>query len=224
MNAESNQIPIDVLEQATAALRDAAPVDGPSPALVAATIAALESLETAPSVVVRPQQSKSRYRLLRYSGLAAAAAAVVLAAVLWFIDRTAALHVRPDRREYPQRKVGQFRHHDKAGEQAPHIWIRRPFGVRSEYGDPRRQSSLRVARRRHHFRYEGATAASNFTASIRLPRSARSTGPRSCPPMSCRIPSSDSAISRTRSRTTSSSSLTKRLMAANARSIKSRTG
>jgi outer membrane lipoprotein-sorting protein len=91
MTAETNQTPIDLLEQATAALRDSAPVNSPSPALIESTVAALESLETAPVVVVRPEARNSRSRFIRYSGLAAAAAAVVLAAVVWFIDRTAAL-------------------------------------------------------------------------------------------------------------------------------------
>ncbi len=91
MTAETNQTPIDLLEQATAALRDSAPPNGPSPSLVASTIVALESLEKAPVVVMRPEARNSRSRFIRYSGLAAAAAAVVLAAVLWFIDRTATL-------------------------------------------------------------------------------------------------------------------------------------
>ncbi len=91
MNAETNQTPIDVLDQATAALRESAPAGGPPAALVAATVAALESPDVAPAVVPRPQASKSRYRAIRYSGLAAAVAAVVLVGVLWLLDRTATL-------------------------------------------------------------------------------------------------------------------------------------
>jgi hypothetical protein len=91
MSAEQNQTPSDLLERATAALRDAAPAGGPPAALVAETIASLESRATAPVAVLRPQASKSPYRLFRYSVVAVAAAAVVLAAFLWLIDRTASL-------------------------------------------------------------------------------------------------------------------------------------
>jgi hypothetical protein len=91
MTAESNQTPIDLLEQATAALREFVSADVPPAALVAETIAALESRETAPADVTRPRVSTSPYRLIRYSIVAMAAAAVVLAAFLWLIDRTASL-------------------------------------------------------------------------------------------------------------------------------------
>jgi hypothetical protein len=91
MTAETNQSPIDLLEQATAALRDSAPPNGPSPSLVESTIVALKSLEEAPVVVMRPEARNSRSRFIRYSGLAAAVAIVILAGFIWLIDRTATL-------------------------------------------------------------------------------------------------------------------------------------
>ena len=57
MNAEHNQVPSDLLEQATAALREAAPAGAPPAALVATTIAALESRESAPTVVIRAKRA-----------------------------------------------------------------------------------------------------------------------------------------------------------------------
>ena len=53
MNAENDRAPVDILDRATTALRDATPVDPPPPALVASTIAAMKSLDSNPKVVLR---------------------------------------------------------------------------------------------------------------------------------------------------------------------------
>jgi hypothetical protein len=91
MNAESNQTPIDVLDRATAALRDAAPTESPPPSLVASTVGALQSRNAQRTEVAQPTETASRYRLLRYGSLAAAVAVAILVAFSLLIDRTARL-------------------------------------------------------------------------------------------------------------------------------------
>ncbi|HEV3415185.1 MAG TPA: hypothetical protein VG056_00140, partial [Pirellulales bacterium] len=90
MNAQNDQTPIDVLDVATAALRDAAPAGGPSPALVASTIEAMQALSARPKAVLRDEQKWFLPRLARYGSLAAAAALALVAGALWLMDRTAA--------------------------------------------------------------------------------------------------------------------------------------
>jgi outer membrane lipoprotein-sorting protein len=91
MRQRNEQQPVDVLERATAALRDLPLPDGPSPQLAASTVEALQSASIPPDVIRLKERRRKMFRLMRYSG--AAAAAVLLAIVggwLLLLDRMAA--------------------------------------------------------------------------------------------------------------------------------------
>jgi hypothetical protein len=90
MTDRNEQHPVDELDRATEALRNAPIPDGPSPNLVASTVEALQSASIAPPSVSPPsvggryrgglsQRRRKMFRLVRYS---TAAAAVMLLAVL----------------------------------------------------------------------------------------------------------------------------------------------
>jgi hypothetical protein len=80
----------DVLDRALAALRDAPLAQGPSPELVASTVEALQSL-TGPQAVRIQKRRQLMFRLVRYSGVAAAAVFIAgVAGWLFLLDRTAA--------------------------------------------------------------------------------------------------------------------------------------
>ena len=88
MNDRMNQPERDVLEQATAALRDARFPDGPPPQLIASTIENLQTSNPAPDVIRRIQRRKFMFRFARY-GAAAAVLLAVLAGAFWLLDRSA---------------------------------------------------------------------------------------------------------------------------------------
>jgi uncharacterized membrane protein YgdD (TMEM256/DUF423 family) len=81
----------DVLDRATAALRDAAAPEGPPPGLVASTVEALQSLNPTPDAVRLRERRRTMLYLARYGGLAAA---VVLLAVAAGAFRAHALRER----------------------------------------------------------------------------------------------------------------------------------
>jgi outer membrane lipoprotein-sorting protein len=87
---DQNSQPPDVLDRALAALRDAPVPEGPLPQLVASTVEALQTM-AGPQTVRINERKQLMFRILRYSGVAAAA--VFIAAVagwLFLMDRTAA--------------------------------------------------------------------------------------------------------------------------------------
>lgn len=88
---ERNERPAaDVLDLATAALRNMSIPDGPPPQLAAATVAALHSASIRPDVLRLTERKRKMFRLMRYSGAAAAVALLaVLAGWLFLMDRTA---------------------------------------------------------------------------------------------------------------------------------------
>jgi outer membrane lipoprotein-sorting protein len=79
----------DLLERATAALRDTGGPAGPPPGVAASTLQALRALDTPPDTIRLLERRKLMFRIARYSGAAAALVAAVVAASLWLIDRTA---------------------------------------------------------------------------------------------------------------------------------------
>jgi outer membrane lipoprotein-sorting protein len=92
MSERNERHPVDVLDLATAALRDVSIPDGPPPQLAASTVEALQSASSPPDIVRLEERKRKMLRLMRYSGVAAAV--VLLAALagwLFLMDRTAAL-------------------------------------------------------------------------------------------------------------------------------------
>ena len=80
----------DVLDLATAALRDTFIPDGPPPQLGASTVEALQSAGMPRDVVRLNERKRKMFRLMRNSGAAAAVALIaVLAGWLFLMDRTA---------------------------------------------------------------------------------------------------------------------------------------
>jgi hypothetical protein len=89
---DRNDKPMDLLEQALAALREAPVADGPSPRLVASTVEALQTAMIPPDVVRLRERRRKMFRIARYSTTAAAVALLVIgAAGLFLMDRTASL-------------------------------------------------------------------------------------------------------------------------------------
>jgi outer membrane lipoprotein-sorting protein len=89
MNDRMGRNERDVLDRATAALRDARISDGPSLQLTASTVEALQTSNPAPSVIRRIQRRKLMFRVARYGAAAAAVILVVMAGAFWLLDRTA---------------------------------------------------------------------------------------------------------------------------------------
>ena len=89
--SERNERPEpDVLEQATAALRDLHVPEGPPPSLKASTVEVMESTNTTPDIVRLSGRKRKMFRYLRYSGAAAAVTAIAtLVGWLFLTDRTA---------------------------------------------------------------------------------------------------------------------------------------
>ena len=81
----------DVLDEATAALRDARIPDGPSPQLAASTVEAMLTSKTALDVIRRTQRRIIMFRIVRYGAAAAAVLLALLAGALWLLDRTASM-------------------------------------------------------------------------------------------------------------------------------------
>jgi hypothetical protein len=79
----------DVLERATAALRDTRPLDGPPEQVVASTIEALQALDTRPDTVRLLERRKLMFRIARYSSAAAAVLVAAIAGSIWLMDRNA---------------------------------------------------------------------------------------------------------------------------------------
>lgn len=89
---DRNDKPMDLLEQALAALRDAPVADGPSPRHVASTVEALQTAMIPPDVVRLRERRRKMFRIARYSTAAAAVVLLVIgAAGLFLMDRTASL-------------------------------------------------------------------------------------------------------------------------------------
>jgi len=92
MSERNEQPPADELEMAIAALRDAPVPDGPPAPLAASTVEALRSAGILPEIHRREKRRKTMFRILRYSGVAAALSLLgVLAAWLVLMDRTASV-------------------------------------------------------------------------------------------------------------------------------------
>jgi outer membrane lipoprotein-sorting protein len=90
MTERNEHQPVDDLDLATAALRDMSIPDGPPPQLAASTVEALQSANIPPDFVRLHERKKKMFRLMRYSGAAAAVALLaVLAGWLFLMDRTA---------------------------------------------------------------------------------------------------------------------------------------
>jgi len=96
MNDANHQLEVDILDRATAALRNTAASESPPPRVVKATIEALNSrfgqTETgSPKILRRESERRQRmFRIARYSSLAAALLLMVVgASVALFIDRGA---------------------------------------------------------------------------------------------------------------------------------------
>lgn len=90
MSDRNDRPEADLLDRATAALRDARIPDGPPLTLVASTTEALRRLDPPPDLVRFRERRKRMFRNLRYGGAAAAALLAVLLGSLWLIDRGAA--------------------------------------------------------------------------------------------------------------------------------------
>lgn len=90
MTGRNEKQPVDELDLATAALRDMSIPDGPPPQLVASMVEALQSASIPPDVVRLHERKKIMFRLMRYSGAAAAVALfTVLAGWPFLMDRAA---------------------------------------------------------------------------------------------------------------------------------------
>jgi outer membrane lipoprotein-sorting protein len=72
MNDQLNPVSKDKLEESASALRNVRVPDGPSPALVASTVEALQSLTTSPGLFRRIKRRELMFRIARYSSVAAA--------------------------------------------------------------------------------------------------------------------------------------------------------
>jgi outer membrane lipoprotein-sorting protein len=91
MTERNERQPVDVLDLATAALRDLSIPDGPPPQLVASTVEAMQSAEFPPDVIRITERKQKMFRLIRYSSAGAAAALVaILAGWLFLVDHAAA--------------------------------------------------------------------------------------------------------------------------------------
>lgn len=90
MTERNEQQPVDDLDLATAALRDMSIPDGPPSQLMASTVEALQSASIPPDVIRLNERKQKMFRLIRYSGAAAAVALLaVLAGWLFLMDGTA---------------------------------------------------------------------------------------------------------------------------------------
>jgi outer membrane lipoprotein-sorting protein len=87
---ERNDQPMDLLDRAAAALRQAPVPDGPPPHVAAATFAALQAPAPSLDLACIRERRRKMFRLAR-NGSAAAAAALLLIVAAWllFMDRTA---------------------------------------------------------------------------------------------------------------------------------------
>jgi outer membrane lipoprotein-sorting protein len=91
MTERNEQQSVDVLDLATAALRDMSIPDGPPAQLAASTVEALQSASIPPDIVRLNERKRKMFRLMSYSGAAASVALfAVLAGWLFLMDRTAA--------------------------------------------------------------------------------------------------------------------------------------
>src|SRR5262245_24560232 len=96
MNDESHQGDIDIVDRATAALRNTAASESPPPHVVSVTVEALKSrfsqTETnSPEILRRDNERRRRmFRIARYSGLAAAILLIVAgSSLVLFMDHGA---------------------------------------------------------------------------------------------------------------------------------------
>jgi outer membrane lipoprotein-sorting protein len=79
-----------MLERATEAMRAAPIPPGPPPGVVAATLETLNAATVSPDIIRLRERRKTLFRIVRYSGVAAAVLAI-LAGALWLIDRNASV-------------------------------------------------------------------------------------------------------------------------------------
>ncbi|HWY86618.1 MAG TPA: hypothetical protein VNX28_07835 [Gemmataceae bacterium] len=86
MNERNERHEIDMVDRATAALRDAPIPEGPPPQLAASTTLKLQALTTSPN---RLQRRNRVATIVRYCAAAAATLLVVLGGAFWLIDRNA---------------------------------------------------------------------------------------------------------------------------------------
>lgn len=91
MTHGNEQSRLELLNQAAAALRDAAIPAGPSEQLVAATVEALQTANTPPEILRLRERRRKMFRIARYSGASAAAVFLVGVATWFLMDRTATL-------------------------------------------------------------------------------------------------------------------------------------
>jgi len=89
MSDRQDRHELDVLDRATTALQDAQIPEGPPPRLVASTVEALQASDTPPVILRFQERHKRMFRILRYSGAAAAILLAVLAGAFWLLDRSA---------------------------------------------------------------------------------------------------------------------------------------
>jgi outer membrane lipoprotein-sorting protein len=92
MTEHNERQPVDVLDVATAALRDMSIPDGLPPQLAASTVEALQSASIPPDAIRFTERKQKMFRLIRHSSAGAAAALVaILAGWLFLVDHPAAL-------------------------------------------------------------------------------------------------------------------------------------